>query len=120
LIITIIATGVLLADSNNKNLGNTPAEIQRNQKLVNSNNQDYAKIDKSKGEDLCSGTNCYGKATQKRLEESLTNKKNTSSNYSNYQVREMQDKNGKVIAYFNIPPVLPSSCNPAAALLIVC
>jgi hypothetical protein len=40
-----------LADSNNKNLGNTPAEIQRNQTLVNSNNQDYAKIDKSKGED---------------------------------------------------------------------
>jgi hypothetical protein len=29
----------------------------------------------------------------------ITNKKNTSSNYSNYQVREMQDKNGKVIAY---------------------
>ncbi|VVM17847.1 FIG00769654: hypothetical protein [uncultured Gammaproteobacteria bacterium] len=57
---------------------------------------------------MCSGTNCYGKATQKRFEESLTNpnvvvtitnKKNTSSNYSNYQVREMQDKNGKVIAY---------------------
>ncbi|VVH67092.1 hypothetical protein BSPLISOX_1688, partial [uncultured Gammaproteobacteria bacterium] len=41
-----------LADSNNKNLGNTPAEIQRNQTLVNSNNQDYAKIDKSKGEDF--------------------------------------------------------------------
>ncbi|VVH67409.1 Colicin E3 (EC, partial [uncultured Gammaproteobacteria bacterium] len=40
-----------LADSNNKNLGNTPAEIQRNQNLVNSNNQDYARIDKSKGED---------------------------------------------------------------------
>ncbi|VVH67203.1 hypothetical protein BSPLISOX_724, partial [uncultured Gammaproteobacteria bacterium] len=41
-----------LADSNNKNLGNTPAEIQRNQTLVNSNNQDYAKVDKSKGEDF--------------------------------------------------------------------
>jgi hypothetical protein len=41
-----------LADSNNKNLGNTPAERQRNQKLVNSNNQNYARIDKSKGEDL--------------------------------------------------------------------
>jgi hypothetical protein len=40
-----------LADSNNKNLGNTPAEIQRNQKLVDNNNQDYAEIDKSKGED---------------------------------------------------------------------
>ncbi|VVH65966.1 hypothetical protein BSPLISOX_343, partial [uncultured Gammaproteobacteria bacterium] len=40
-----------LADSNNKNLGNTPAEIQRNQKLVDNNNQDYAGIDKSKGED---------------------------------------------------------------------
>ncbi|VVM17907.1 hypothetical protein BSPWISOXPB_7334 [uncultured Gammaproteobacteria bacterium] len=97
-----------LADTNNNNLGNTPAERQRNQKLINNNNQDYARIDKSKGEDLCSGTNCYGKATQKRFEESLTNpnvvvtitnKKNTSSNYSNYQVREMQDKNGKVIAY---------------------
>ncbi|VVM18506.1 hypothetical protein BSPWISOXPB_1572 [uncultured Gammaproteobacteria bacterium] len=44
----------------------------------------------------------------KKIEESLTNpnvvvtitnKKNTNSNYSNYQVREMQDKNGKVIAY---------------------
>jgi hypothetical protein len=46
-----------LADTNNNNLGNTPAEIQRNQKLVNNNNQDYARIDKSKGEDLCSGTN---------------------------------------------------------------
>jgi hypothetical protein len=33
-----------LADSNNKNLGNTPAEIQRNQKLVDNNNQDYARI----------------------------------------------------------------------------
>jgi hypothetical protein len=33
-----------LADSNNKNLGNTPAEIQRNTNLVNSNNQDYAGI----------------------------------------------------------------------------
>ncbi|VVM28467.1 hypothetical protein BSPWISOXPB_11028 [uncultured Gammaproteobacteria bacterium] len=41
-----------LADSNNKNLGNTPAEIQRNQKLINSNNQDYAGIDKSKGENF--------------------------------------------------------------------
>jgi hypothetical protein len=41
-----------LADTNNNNLGNTPAERQRNQKLVNSNNQDYAKIDKSKGEDF--------------------------------------------------------------------
>ncbi|VVH55126.1 hypothetical protein BSPCLSOX_1272, partial [uncultured Gammaproteobacteria bacterium] len=40
-----------LADTNNNNLGNTPAEIQRNQKLVNNNNQDYARIDKSKGED---------------------------------------------------------------------
>ncbi|VVM26988.1 hypothetical protein BSPWISOXPB_592 [uncultured Gammaproteobacteria bacterium] len=40
-----------LADSNNKNLGNTPAERQRNQKLINNNNQDYARIDKSKGED---------------------------------------------------------------------
>jgi hypothetical protein len=40
-----------LADTNNNNLGNTPAEIQRNQKLVNNNNQDYAEIDKSKGED---------------------------------------------------------------------
>ncbi|VVH63065.1 hypothetical protein BSPWISOX_2913, partial [uncultured Gammaproteobacteria bacterium] len=97
-----------LADTNNNNLGNTPAERQRNQKLVDNNNQDYAKIDKSKGEDFCSGTNCYGKATQKRLKESttnpnvvviITNKKNTNSNYSNYQVREMQDKNGKVIAY---------------------
>jgi hypothetical protein len=29
-----------------------PAEIQRNQKLVDNNNQDYAKIDKSKGEDF--------------------------------------------------------------------
>jgi hypothetical protein len=37
-----------LADTNNNNLGNTPAEIQRNQKLVNNNNQDYAGIDKSK------------------------------------------------------------------------
>jgi hypothetical protein len=27
-----------LADTNNNNLGNTPAEIQRNQKLVNNNN----------------------------------------------------------------------------------
>ena len=54
-------------------LGNTPAERQRNQKLVDSNNQDYARIDKSKGEDFCSGTNCYGKATQKRLEESPVN-----------------------------------------------
>ncbi|WP_180324156.1 hypothetical protein, partial [bacterium endosymbiont of Bathymodiolus sp. 5 South] len=97
-----------LADTNNNNLGNTPAERQRNQKLVDNNNQGYAKIDKSKGEDFCSGTNCYGKATQKRLKESttnpnvvviITNKKNTNSNYSNYQVREMQDKNGKVIAY---------------------
>ncbi|VVH59065.1 hypothetical protein BSPCLSOX_1406, partial [uncultured Gammaproteobacteria bacterium] len=41
-----------LADTNNNNLGNTPAEIQRNQKLVNNNNQDYAGIDKSKGEDF--------------------------------------------------------------------
>jgi hypothetical protein len=31
---------------------NTPAEIQRNQKLVDNNNQDYARIDKSKGEDF--------------------------------------------------------------------
>ncbi|SHN93872.1 hypothetical protein BCLUESOX_1153, partial [bacterium endosymbiont of Bathymodiolus sp. 5 South] len=97
-----------LADSNNKNLGNTPAEIQRNQKLVDNNNQDYDGIDKSKGEDLCSGTNCYGKATQKRLEESpvnpntvvtIVNKKNSNSNYGNYQVRMMQDKNGKPIGY---------------------
>jgi hypothetical protein len=36
-----------LADTNNNNLGNTPAERQRNQKLVDNNNQDYAKIDKS-------------------------------------------------------------------------
>jgi hypothetical protein len=50
-----------LADTNNNNLGNTPAERQRNQKLVNNNNQDYARIDKSKGEDFCSDTNCYGK-----------------------------------------------------------
>jgi hypothetical protein len=41
-----------LADSNNKNLGNTPAEIQRNTNLVNNNNQDYAGIDKSKGKDF--------------------------------------------------------------------
>ncbi|WP_257607971.1 colicin E3/pyocin S6 family cytotoxin [bacterium endosymbiont of Bathymodiolus sp. 5 South] len=40
-----------LADTNNNNLGNTPAERQRNQKLINNNNQDYAEIDKSKGED---------------------------------------------------------------------
>ncbi|VVH57347.1 hypothetical protein BSPCLSOX_1120, partial [uncultured Gammaproteobacteria bacterium] len=40
-----------LADTNNNNLGNTPAERQRNQKLINNNNQDYAGIDKSKGED---------------------------------------------------------------------
>jgi curli biogenesis system outer membrane secretion channel CsgG len=36
----------------NNNLGNTPAERQRNQNLINSNNQDYAGIDKSKGEDF--------------------------------------------------------------------
>ncbi|WP_180323764.1 hypothetical protein, partial [thiotrophic endosymbiont of Bathymodiolus puteoserpentis (Logatchev)] len=97
-----------LTSTNNRNLGNTPAETQRNTKLVERNNQDYARIDKSKGEDFCTGTDCYGKATQKRLEKSttnpnvvvtITNKKNTSSDYSNYQVREMQDKNGKVIAY---------------------
>ncbi|VVM19978.1 hypothetical protein BSPWISOXPB_9982 [uncultured Gammaproteobacteria bacterium] len=97
-----------LADTNNNNLGNTPAERQRNQKLVDNNNQDYDGIDKSKGEDLCSGTNCYGKATQKRLEESpvnpntvvtIVNKKNSNSNYGNYQVRMMQDKNGKPIGY---------------------
>ncbi|CAB5503266.1 hypothetical protein AZO1586I_1095, partial [Bathymodiolus thermophilus thioautotrophic gill symbiont] len=97
-----------LANTNNRNLGNTPAETQRNTKLVERNNQDYVRIDKSKGEDFCSGTDCYGKATQKRLKKSftnpnvivtITNKKNTSSNYSNYQVREIQDKNGKVIAY---------------------
>jgi hypothetical protein len=35
----------------NNNLGSTPAEIQGNQKLINNNNQDYARIDKSKGED---------------------------------------------------------------------
>jgi hypothetical protein len=29
-----------------------PAEIQRNQNLINNNNQDYARIDKSKGEDF--------------------------------------------------------------------
>jgi hypothetical protein len=29
-----------------------PAEIQRNTNLVNSNNQDYAGIDKSKGENF--------------------------------------------------------------------
>ncbi|VVH56187.1 hypothetical protein BAZOLSSOX_2688, partial [uncultured Gammaproteobacteria bacterium] len=97
-----------LANTNNRNLGNTPAETQRNTKLVERNNQDYVRIDKSKGEDFCSGTDCYGKATQKRLKKSftnpnvivtITNKKNTNSNYSNYQVREIQDKNGKVIAY---------------------
>jgi hypothetical protein len=52
--------------------------------------------------------NCYGKATQKRLEESpvnpntvvtIVNKKNSNSNYGNYQVRMMQDKNGKPIGY---------------------
>jgi hypothetical protein len=31
-----------LADTNNNNLGNTPAERQRNQKLVDNNNQGYA------------------------------------------------------------------------------
>jgi hypothetical protein len=41
-----------LANTNNRNLGNTPAEIQRNTKLVERNNQDYVRIDKSKGEDL--------------------------------------------------------------------
>ncbi|SSC08811.1 hypothetical protein BTURTLESOX_1408 [bacterium endosymbiont of Bathymodiolus sp. 5 South] len=41
-----------LADTNNNNLGNTPAEIQRNTNLISNNNQDYARIDKSKGEDL--------------------------------------------------------------------
>ena len=40
-----------LASTNNRNLGNTPAETQRNTKLVERNNQDYARIDKSKGED---------------------------------------------------------------------
>ena len=40
-----------LASTNNRNLGNTPAERQRNTKLVERNNQDYARIDKSKGED---------------------------------------------------------------------
>jgi hypothetical protein len=40
---------------------------------VGVNNQDYAKVDKSKGEDFCSSTDCYGKATQKRLKESTTN-----------------------------------------------
>ncbi|VVM22291.1 hypothetical protein BSPWISOXPB_4229 [uncultured Gammaproteobacteria bacterium] len=57
---------------------------------------------------ICSGTNCYGKATQKRLKESpvnpntvvtIVNKKNSNSNYGNYQVRMMQDKNGKPIGY---------------------
>ncbi|VVM21034.1 hypothetical protein BSPWISOXPB_4096 [uncultured Gammaproteobacteria bacterium] len=38
-----------LADTNNNNLGNTPAEIQRNTNLISNNNQDYARIDKSKG-----------------------------------------------------------------------
>jgi hypothetical protein len=33
-----------LADTNNNNLGNTPAERQRNQKLVNNNNQDYPNL----------------------------------------------------------------------------
>jgi hypothetical protein len=76
----------------------------------------------------------YGKATQKRLEESpvnpntvvtIVNKKNSNSNYGNYQVRMMQDKNGKPIGFaycpqeFNAPPVLPSSCNPIAALIAV-
>jgi hypothetical protein len=41
-----------LANTNNRNLGNTPAETQRNTKLVERNNQDYVRIDKSKGEDL--------------------------------------------------------------------
>ncbi|VVM22966.1 hypothetical protein BSPWISOXPB_7395 [uncultured Gammaproteobacteria bacterium] len=59
-------------------------------------------------ERFCSGTNCYGKATQKRLKESpvnpntvvtIVNKKNSNSNYGNYQVRMMQDKNGKPIGY---------------------
>ncbi|VVH50355.1 hypothetical protein BPUTSESOX_563, partial [uncultured Gammaproteobacteria bacterium] len=46
-----------LASTNNRNLGNTPAETQRNTKLVERNNQDYARIDKSKGEDfLITGT----------------------------------------------------------------
>jgi hypothetical protein len=45
-----------LADTNNNNLGNTPAEIQRIQKLVDNNNQDYARIDKSKGEDATAFT----------------------------------------------------------------
>ncbi|CAB5495985.1 hypothetical protein AZO1586R_347, partial [Bathymodiolus azoricus thioautotrophic gill symbiont] len=40
-----------LANTNNRNLGNTPAETQRNTKLVERNNQDYVRIDKSKGED---------------------------------------------------------------------
>jgi hypothetical protein len=34
-----------LADTNNNNLGNTPAEIQRNTNLISNNNQDYARID---------------------------------------------------------------------------
>jgi hypothetical protein len=33
-----------LADSNNKNLGNTPAEIQRNQKLVDNNNDTHRRF----------------------------------------------------------------------------
>jgi hypothetical protein len=41
-----------LCANNINNLGSTPAEIQRNQKLVDNNNQDYARIDKSKGEDF--------------------------------------------------------------------
>ncbi|VVM20737.1 hypothetical protein BSPWISOXPB_945 [uncultured Gammaproteobacteria bacterium] len=38
-----------LADTNNNNLGNTPAERQRNQKLVNNNNQDYAGLIRARG-----------------------------------------------------------------------
>jgi hypothetical protein len=48
-------------------LPNPPAETQRNTKLVERNNQDYVRIDKSKGEDFCSGTDCYGKANSSAI-----------------------------------------------------
>ncbi len=57
---------------------------------------------------LCSGSDCYGNATQKRLQKSLTNpntvitfnnQKDTDGDYSNYQVRTIQDKNGKLVGY---------------------
>jgi hypothetical protein len=47
-----IAWLVSCPDTNNNNLGNTPAEIQRNTNLISNNNQDYARIDKSKGKDF--------------------------------------------------------------------